>query len=65
MSATVAVSHRNQTLNGIAIGLTIAVGVFTIYYLYNQTKLVKLQIDKHEADKEKHIKQAADKKLNK
>lgn len=48
---TVAAIHRNQTLNAIAICVTIAVGGFTIYYLVHQTKLLKMQIDKHEADR--------------
>lgn len=44
---TVATIHKNQTLNAIAILTTIVVGGFTIYYLVQQTKFLKLQIDKH------------------
>lgn len=47
----IATLHRNQTLNAIAIGVTIIAGGFTIYYLVHQTKLLKLQIAQHEAKK--------------
>jgi hypothetical protein len=50
---TIAAIHKNQTLNALAIGITIIVGGFTIYYLVHQTKLLKLQIDKHEAEQNK------------
>lgn len=44
---SIATVHRNQTLNAVAILTTIVVGGFTIYYLVQQTKYLKLQIDKH------------------
>ena len=49
VSTHIATLHRNQTLNAIAIGVTIVVGGFTIYYLVHQTKLLKMQIAQHEA----------------
>jgi len=51
---TIAAVQKNQTLNALAIGITIVVGGFTIYYLVHQTRLLKLQIDKHEAEQNKH-----------
>lgn len=50
-SPSIATIHKNQSLNAIAILVTIAVGSLTLYYLYHQTKLIKMQIDKHEAEK--------------
>ena len=48
---SIAAISKNQTLNAVAIVVTIAVGSLTLYYLYHQTKLIKMQIDKHEAQK--------------
>jgi hypothetical protein len=48
VGAHITTLHRNQTLNAIALGVTIVVGGFTIYYLMHQTKLLKLQISQHE-----------------
>lgn len=50
-SPNIAALHKNQTLNAIAILTTIVVGGFTIYYLVQQTKYLRLQIEKHEAQK--------------
>ncbi len=56
---TIQAEHKNQHLNAVAIIVTIAVGAFTLYYLVHQTKLLRLQIDKHEEEtKNKSIKKA-------
>lgn len=51
VSAHISALHKNQTLNAIALVTTIVVGGITIYYLVHQTKLLKLQIEKHEAER--------------
>jgi hypothetical protein len=51
VSSHIAALHKNQTLNAIALVTTIVVGGFTLYYLMHQTKLLKLQIEKHEAER--------------
>jgi len=53
---TIITTGESKTLNTIALGLGLVVGVLTVYYLVTQTKLIKMQIAKHEADKSKHLK---------
>lgn len=41
-------THKNDTLNTLALGVSLVAGLLTIVYLANQTHMLRLQIKKHD-----------------